>query len=216
MVTKLLLIYKSELSLRNIIFNHFNWKLIFPHLCFILVSLVIAITLAVIFNQPPYLLIFLAVILVLPNLFKRTEKERDRILSEEHNGLNFSDIRMKRLRKFLKEESIDHSKEKLNLLISYVDKQAEEKRVPFLVGRGVMAALLIPIWIQGIAWILNKQIDSIEWFVVFIIILLLILILVTMFLSFWKTIVHDEIVNSDYNSLKIISSDLREYQFKDL
>ncbi|MNP60603.1 hypothetical protein D3C76_1557010 [compost metagenome] len=77
-----------------------------------------------------------------------------------------------------------------------------------------MAALLIPIWIQGIAWVLNKQIDSIEGFVVFSTILLLLLILVAAFLSFWKTFVHDEIINSDYNRLKTISNDLREYQFK--
>ncbi|MUG87278.1 hypothetical protein GNP92_13130 [Paenibacillus timonensis] len=214
MVYKLLSIYKSELTLRNIIFKYFNWRLIFPHVLFIIISFIVSLTFAAILKKPQFILLFLVTLIVLPSLYKKTESERDRILSEEHEGLNISGVRMKRLKKFLKVESIDHSNEKLNLLISSVDKQAEESKVPFLVGRGVMAALLIPIWIQGIAWVLNKQIDSIEGFVVFSTILLLLLILVAAFLSFWKTFVHDEIINSDYNRLKTISNDLREYQFK--
>lgn len=215
MVYKLLLIYKSELSLRNVIFKYFNWKLLFPHLLFILLSLIVSITLAIIFKKPQYILFLLVVLIVLPSLYKKVESERDRILLEEHNGLSLSGVRMKRLKKFLKDESIDHFNEKLNLLISSVDKQAEEYRVPFLVGRGVIAAFLIPIWIQGISWVLNKQIDTIENFIVFIATLFFFLILVAWLLFLWKKIIHEEIINSDYNRLKTISNDLREYQFKD-
>lgn len=215
MVYKILEIYKRELSVRVLIFKYFNWKLIFPQIILILLFMIVAITLAIAENKPPYFLISVLSAITFPRLLKKVEIERDRILKEVHNDFTIVGIRMRRLKNFLKAEGIDYSKEKLNLLIASVDKQAHELRTPLLVGKGVMAALLVPIWIQGIAWILNKQINSVELFVLFIVVLLLVLLVFWFFLSFYKSVIHDEIINSDFNRLKMISNDLRELQFKE-
>ncbi|MNW44888.1 hypothetical protein D3C74_221370 [compost metagenome] len=215
MVYKLLEVYKKELSIRNLVFKYFNWKKILPLIIFFVTFLTVSIILALIKNQPLYLSINILSIITFFGLLKEVESQREKILKEFHNGLSLAGIRMKRLKKFLKEESIDHPKEKLDLLVTFVDKQAEELKTPFLIGKGVMAALLIPIWIQGIAWILNKQISTFEGFVFFIIILVLFLLIFWSILFFWKSIVHDEIINSDYNRLKMILNDLRELQFKE-
>jgi len=214
MVNKLLAIYKKEFTLRNIIFRYFNWRTVTFHYIFIFGSIILACTLAIVFRNLGYILVSFASIIVFPNLLKKMELERDRILKDIHNCSDFTSLRLRRLKKFLKDESLDHAINKIELLISLVDKQAEETRVPFLVGRGAVAAFLIPIWIQCISWILNKKIETVESFTFFIVLLIGILIVIIGLLSFWKMIVHDEIVNGDYNRLKLISNDLREMQFK--
>ncbi|RJE91210.1 hypothetical protein D3P07_03870 [Paenibacillus sp. 1011MAR3C5] len=211
---KLLDIYKRELSLRVVFFKHFNWKQVAFHLTCIFILIVLSFTISWLSGNPVSLSIMLLSVLVMPNLFKRTEEERTRIYNQFHYGLNYYELRMRRLRKFLKDEGIDFSKEKIAALITLIDKQADEHKIPFLVGRGVLAAILIPIWVQGISWVLNKQITRIEEAVVFIVILLAIIFLIWMVITAWKKIIYDEIINSDYNRLKLMSSDLRELVFK--
>ena len=120
---------------------------------------------------------------------------------------------MRRLKKFFDDEKIDLSSDKLKLLITFVDKQAEESKVPFLLGRGLMAALLIPLWVQIISWFFNR-IDDIKILGLFILILVYFVILISTLIKMCGTI-YDHIINSDYYRLKRISNDLFELQLKD-
>lgn len=216
MVYKLLKIYKNELNLKNIVLRHISWNKFIVHIILFFLSIVGPFILKLNFDEALTDILYLFVIPIVLNFFKKLDKEVKRVYKDVHGGLNYVKLRISRLNKFLKEEGIDHSKEKINLLIAMIDKNAEELRVPFLVGRGLLVALLVPIWVQCLAWAFQKQITQIKEAVIFVCIILAVLIVIWYLIIIFKYTVYDEFFNGDYNRYKTIANDLREIILKNL
>ncbi|WP_328800460.1 hypothetical protein T3H97_18040 [Paenibacillus sp. LX16] len=113
----------------------------------------------------------------------------------------------------MRNESIDTDPKKIDLLIKLVEKQAEEQKVPFFVGRGILLTILLPIVSTTYTNILNKYTDDLTTVLTIFAIISAIVLLAFIYATVFRFI-YDEFINGDYQRYKTIANDLRELHFK--
>ncbi|MCG7385596.1 hypothetical protein [Paenibacillus sp. ACRRY] len=213
MADKLLKLYKKDLSLLHIMFKKMRWQgfkrsIILLVSCFILIILI-----KYNFKSDWSNISFISLIMCFVVALRDLTLERDRIIESENKGKNYYQVRIEGLRKFLRNESIDTDPKKIELLIKLVEKQAEEQKVPFFVGRGILLTVLLPIISATYTNILNKYTDDLTTVLTIFLILLIVILFVFIYATLFRFI-YDDFINGDYQRYKTIANDLRELHFK--
>ncbi|MEN1985662.1 hypothetical protein [Paenibacillus hubeiensis] len=213
MADKLLRLYKKDLSLLQIMFKKMKWQGFYRSIIAILSSIILIIALKYNLKSDWSNASFISLIICFVVSLRDLTLERDRIIKFENNGKNYYQVRIEGLRKFLRNEGIDTDPKKIDLLIKLVEKQAEEQKVPFFVGRGILLTVLLPIVSATYTNILNKYTDDLTTVLTIFLIILGVILLVFIYASFFRFI-YDEFINGDYQRYKTIANDLRELHFK--
>lgn len=210
---ELLKIYKTELLLRKLILRHIRWRGFTVHFILIIILFFGSIGLCIVMDKQIYLLAMLLLIPIVKHFAKKLEAEVKFVQKQYHSGQNYHEIRIQRLRKYLREHGLDYNKERLKLLIDQINSNSNDLKIPFLVGGSLLIATIIPIWNQILAWIF-KEIDRLETLVVFVLVLLFVIIAIWYIISLFKQLIYDEFIYSDFNRVKLIVSDLNEIYMK--
>nr|WP_154892421.1 hypothetical protein [Paenibacillus xylanexedens] len=213
MAEKLLKLYKKDLSLLQIMFKKMQWKGFFRSIIFLLLSIVSIIVITKYVESDWSNASFILLIICFFVSLKDLTTERDRIIEFENNGKNYYQIRIQGLRTFLKNESIDTDSKKIELLIKLVEKQSEEQKVPFFVGRGIVLTVLLPIVSATYTNILNKYTEDLTTVLTIFLVILGVVLLLFIYATVFRFI-YDEFINGDYQRYKTIANDLRELHFK--
>jgi hypothetical protein len=150
------------------------------------------------------------------SLNKYTNKEIKRICTEVHSGRNYYQVKIDKLRKFLRAEGIDTNAAKLKLLIEYTEKSAEEYKYPFIISRGTFFSVTFPIIVTTVGYVLNRHVEKLEIALLASSGVIVILTIVLIYTSLIKKFIFDELINGDYQRLKTIANDLRELYFKEV
>ncbi|MDN4600672.1 hypothetical protein P5G61_05500 [Paenibacillus sp. F6_3S_P_1C] len=213
MADKLLKLYKKDLSLLHIMFKKMKWQGFYRSIIFLLSSIILIIVIKYSFKSDWSNASFISLIICFVVSLRDLTLERDRITKSDNNGKNYYQVRIEGLRKFLRNESIDTDPKKLDLLIKLVEKQAEEQKVPFFVGRGILLTVLLPIVSATYTNILNKYTDDLTTVLTIFLIILAVILFAFIYATFFRFI-YDEFINGDYQRYKTIANDLRELHFK--
>jgi hypothetical protein len=149
----------------------------------------------------------LSLTLLIPYL----QKEIKRIAKEIHNKDTPKSLYEKG-----KEEFADYIELKgivepiqFGYLIELIDKNVQDLKAPFFINRGVIAAILAPIWIQYITYIFTRETNSFEEATVILFSLIFLISILLFFISIGRTIV-DDILNSEYNRMKKMNNLVRD------
>lgn len=210
---ELLKIYKTELLLRKLILRHIRWRGFTVHFILIIILFFGSIGLCIVMDKQIYLLAMLLLIPIVKHFAKKLEAEVKFVQKQYHSGQNYHEIRIQRLRKYLREHGLDYNKERLKLLIDQINSNSNDLKIPFLIGGSLLIATIIPIWNQILAWIF-KEINRLETLVVFVLVLLFVIIAIWYIISLFKQLIYDEFIYSDFNRVKLIVSDLNEIYMK--
>lgn len=213
MADKILKLYKKDLSLSNIMTKKIKWQGFYRFLITLILSIILIIIMKYNIKSNLSNLSFISLIVCIVIFFKDLILERDRITRFDNKGKTYYQIRIDGLKIFLKNESIDTDPKKLELLIKLVEKQAEEQKVPFFVGRGILLTILLPIVSATYTNILNKYTNDLNTVLIIFIVILVSLLLIFIYATFFRFI-YDEFINGDYQRYKTIANDLREIHFK--
>ncbi len=213
MAGKLLELYKKDLSLLQIMFKKFQWKGFLCSIISLVVIIIVIIFIKTCFKSDWTNASFFLLIISFFLFLKDSRKEKDRIINSDHNGKNYDQIRLDGLRRFLRNESIDTDLKKIELLIQLVEKQAEELKVPFFVGRGILLTVLLPIVSATYTNILNKYADDLTTVLILFSTIVIIIISVFIYATILRFI-YEISINGDYQRYKTIANDLRELHFK--
>lgn len=135
MADKLLKLYKKDLSLLHIMFKKMKWQGFKRSIIFLVSCIILIILIKYNFKSEWSNISFISLIMCFLVSLRDLTLERDRIIESDNNGKNYYQVRIEGLRKFLRNESIDTDPKKIELLIKLVEKQAEEQKVSFFVGR---------------------------------------------------------------------------------
>ncbi|WP_110930082.1 hypothetical protein [Paenibacillus bouchesdurhonensis] len=215
MTHRLLKLYKTDLSLFHILIKKIKWtnyyKSIITLILCILFMIAVKNQIQSSWGNASFVTLFFWYVVFL----RDSKRERDRIIQFDNGGKNYYQVRIDGLKKFLRNEGIDTDPQKIDLLIKMVEKQSEEQKVPFFIGRGIILTIIIPIISATYTNILNKYVDNLETVIFIFVILIAIIIILFCYASIYKFI-YDEFINGDYQRYKIIANDLRELYFKEV
>ncbi|QDY83523.1 hypothetical protein FQU75_08920 [Paenibacillus polymyxa] len=213
MTDKLLKLYKKDLSLLHIMMKKIKWQGFNRSIIALILSIILIIAIKYNIKSDWSNVSFVSLIICIVILFRDLILERDRIIKFDNKGKNYYQIRIEGLRAFLRNESIDTDPKKIDLLIKLVEKQAEEQKVPFFVGRGILLTILLPIVSATYTNILNKYTDDLTTVLTIFAIISAIVLLAFIYATVFRFI-YDEFINGDYQRYKTIANDLRELHFK--
>lgn len=213
MADELLKLYKKDLSLINIMFKKMEWQGFKRTFILLMSSIILIILMKYNFKSEWSNISFVSLIICFIVSLRDLAIERDRIIESDNNGKNYYQVRIEGLKKFLRNGSIDTDPKKIELLIKLVEKQAEEQKVPFFVGRGILLTVLLPIISATYTNILNKYTDDLTTVLTIFLILLIIILFVFIYATLFRFI-YDDFINGDYQRYKTIANDLRELHFK--
>jgi hypothetical protein len=209
MVSKILKYYKTNFGLWNVFFRHLKWGQFLLYIFPLIIAISSIIYLSFRLNLDWLSIVGLLLMFAILPFFK---KESNRIVKEVHqfeNKEQFFSNRKNKFKTFLKDKGID-DKEKVNYLISLVNENIEESKTPFLVNRGLIAAIIVPIWVQFLGYIYKNEITSFEGALFVMVIFVILIIMVWVMISVLKMIFYDEIINSNYNRLRNIEKMLKD------
>ncbi|MBQ4900688.1 hypothetical protein KB559_17775 [Paenibacillus sp. Marseille-P2973] len=213
MAHKLLMLYKSELSLLQIIIKKLKWKNFYRSIITLILSILIIITVKYEVQSQWTNLSFASLVIWYLVFLKDSTLESERVIKFDNGGKNYYQVRTEGLKKFLKNEGIDTNPKKIELLIKLVEKQAEEQKVPFFIGRGIILSILLPIISATYTIVLNKYTNNLETVILIFLIIIITILLIFIYLSVFKFL-YDDFINGDYQKYKTIANDLRELYFK--
>lgn len=213
MADKLLKLYKKDLSLFHIMLKKLKWKGFKRSIIFLVSCIISIILIKYNFKSDWSNISYISLIMCFMVSFKDLTLERDRIIESDYKGKNYYQVRMEGLRKFLRSESIDTDPKKIESLIKLVEKQAEEQKVPFFVGRGILLTVLLPIISATYTNILNKYTDDLTTVLIIFSVLLIVILCIFISATLFR-FVYDDFINGDYQRYKTIANDLRELHFK--
>ncbi|GAB6988721.1 hypothetical protein [Paenibacillus pini] len=215
MAHKLLKLYKDDLSLFHILIKKMRWtnfnKTIFILLFSIALIIILKSQINSLWGNASFLLLILCYVVFL----REAKLESDRIIQSDNSGKSYYQARMDGLKRFLKNEGFDTNPQKIDLLIKMVEKQSEEAKVPFFIGRGIILTIIIPIISATYTNILNKYIDRLEIVILIFVIFIATVLIIFYYVSIFK-LFYDEIINGDYQRYKTIANDLRELYFREV
>jgi hypothetical protein len=98
------------------------------------------------------------------------------------------------------------SKEKMEYLIELMTDYSSELRIPFYFNKGLILAVLAPLWFQFISWTYSKNISTQDEAVKFILLVLLIILVFGVPVYF----IFSELANNDYRKSKKLCNALKE------
>jgi hypothetical protein len=212
MTTKLLKLYKNELSLKQVMIKKIKWGNYLKSLILLVFTLAVIIITKFLINSSWGDLSFLLFALWMFIFLRDATKESERIINDVNGGKSYHQIRVEGLKGFLKREGLDYNPKKLELLIKMLEQQSEELKVPFFVGRGIFLALIISIISATYTNILNKYISNIETVSIIFVVLIIGLLILMYYVSIFKFL-YDEFFNGDYQRYKTIANDVRDLYF---
>lgn len=212
---KLLRYYKKELGVKNLILKFVRKR----KLVLLFLLCISSPSILFFYKQSPFIItsLFMLTIFVLAFfLIKSANQEYKKVLIDRYsissdrfwNRDAFRDLNIELIVDFLETQNIN-SERGIKHLISMVDDISKEVRAPFLVGGGVVIAMLIPVWARLIHFAYTEFITSFyeALFLFFSISLfaLLIWVIYSMAKSMW-----DEIFSTDYLNYKILKGYLND------
>ncbi|PWV90617.1 hypothetical protein DFQ01_14130 [Paenibacillus cellulosilyticus] len=215
MAHKLLRLYKTDLSLSHIIIKKLKWRNFNRSMVALVISILLIVILKYALHSVWENVGFSSLIIWYLVFLRDSILERDRVIEFDNGGKSYYQVRIDGLKKFLRNEGIDTEPKKIDLLIKIVEKQSEDIKIPFFVGRGIFLSVLIPIISATYTNILNKYTDNLETVVMIFLIIALIILLIFIYISAIK-LIYDEFINGDYQRYKTIANDLRELYFKEV
>lgn len=208
MIQKLLKFYKQKVS----IFSYINkqnlwWKV----LIFLLLSVAIFflgsylnnIFLRILLFIVPYIFIFIVInIEATKTIIKTYNIDSTKFL---WNRIDTNKQINEELENYLIENNII-SKEKMEYLIELMTDYSSELRIPFYFNKGLILAVLTPLWFQFISWTYSKNISTQDEAIKFILLVLLIILVFGVPVYF----IFSELANNDYRKSKKLCNALKE------
>ncbi|MFQ3544831.1 hypothetical protein Q7A53_12120 [Halobacillus rhizosphaerae] len=209
MIYELFSIYKEKMSFNNVYLRYMKkWHVILLLLT-ILVLFVSLIYLSL-WSGNEWLMFFvpLPITLFIPYL----NHEMERISKEVHNRETTGNVIKKRREEFaqcLEEKGITKP-EQFEFLIELIDKNAQEMKTPFFINRGIIAAILGPIWIQYLTFVFTMSTHSLEEATGLLVLLVVLIMLFLCFVYISRSIVVDDLMNGEYNKMRKMGNVVRD------
>lgn len=227
MISEIYNYYFKKLGNKNLLFRYTRKKLIYMTMLISFIILVIGLYLSwtnkfriihIIGSTLSILISFLIIIDGFNREYKKVLKLKYQIDSSGllWNSRDFNQYKNKRFKEFLKYKGLLDNSQKFQCLIDLINEQISNSKAPYLVNKGIWAAILLPTWTQYISWLYKDQIStSIDAFSLLSFIFF-ILIIFEYFFRFIKSLIYDEFINGYYNNLKVLNNKLKEVYLETL
>ena len=156
------------------------------------------------------LIVFLA-FLFINNEYKKVLKDIYKIDSKGFfwNSAQYSYLVISKFEDILNESGIKE-KEQLEYLINLMDRNTAELKVPTFIGNGIIAGIILPVWLQFVDLYFKKQISTPQEGLGFLCAVTVVVFIIIGIIHQFKNLLDEELINRKYYEYKRIGNNLRE------